>query len=136
MMKGLTMEIFWEAFQCGRIARADLAAARAEVKADLTRTTVQKQILELEQKIDHLALKCQALWELVKRDLKLSDTQIADKIAEIDLRDGTGDGKITHAAVTCDACGRIVGKKHSRCVYCGEPMRTYDVFDPKKQKPC
>ena len=43
---------------------------------------------------------------------------LADKIREIDLRDGQLDGKLA-IAVDCEGCGRALADRHIQCLYCG-----------------
>ena len=101
--------------------KADHALNRAEHSNRL--------IAELDEKVDQLALKCQALWEIVKKETSLSDDDIRKKIHEIDMRDGTSDGKIRESARKCQSCGRAVGKRYNRCIYCGEPGTSKEVFE-------
>ena len=106
--------------------------ADIEKKAGLTQTDPEHSIqiiTELDEKIDQLALKCQALWEIVRSETSLSDSDIKTKIHEIDMRDGVSDGKITKSERHCNSCGHAVGKRYVRCLYCGKPIEGKEVFD-------
>ncbi|MHC4159628.1 MAG: hypothetical protein ACYSSO_11195 [Planctomycetota bacterium] len=118
------MDIFWDIRQEGRIADAQYQAYRADSKSQ----QMQYYIKALEEKIDEMALKCQALWEIVREATSLSDADIYQKIQEVDLRDGVADGKITPTAEKCKNCGRAVSKRHSRCLYCGRDIEPQEVF--------
>jgi hypothetical protein len=43
-------------------------------------------------------------------------------MAEIDLRDGVADGKITSVAIPCRKCQRQTLNRNAACMYCGEPL--------------
>lgn len=73
----------------------------------------------LEEKVDKLALICRAVWEIVRDHYGLSDDDLLNKVKEIDLLDGVLDGKVTPSPKTCPKCGRVVSRRHMRCIYCG-----------------
>ena len=88
---------------------ADRAGRRAQNKAS-----------ELEARCDRLALLCEAMWTLLRDNLKLTDEQLIDRINQIDLTDGKLDGKASKDGVLkCHQCHRAVSKKFSKCMYCG-----------------
>lgn len=74
---------------------------------------------EIEDRFDRLALTCQAMWELLMEKTSLSESDLLDKVREIDLRDGAQDGKAPKKK-RCNACGRIFSMKRISCLYCGE----------------
>jgi hypothetical protein len=118
------MDIFWESDGYGRVARA-------EAEAGGTRTSARHlryHIKELQERVDQMSLKCQALWEIVREATDLSDVEFQEKIKEIDLRDGAADGRITQSGQQCGRCGKTVSKRHSKCLYCGEVIRRREVF--------
>ena len=59
---------------------------------------------------DGLALVCEALWEVVRDHGGITETDIHDKIKEIELRDGRRDGRMTGHT------------RMSVCMYCGTPF--------------
>jgi hypothetical protein len=73
----------------------------------------------IERRLDRLTLIAQALWEILRDRAELQDAELIDKIAEIDLRDGTQDGKISRQILDCPACRRKVSNKRAFCLYCG-----------------
>jgi len=77
-------------------------------------------INELKEKIGHLALLNQALWELLKTKLGLTEQDLETLAQKIDMRDGVADGQITAIAVTCPSCMRVNNSKHAKCLYCGQ----------------
>lgn len=82
-------------------------------------TSQLARMAELEHQIARLMLLNQALWELLRPRLKMTDADLEALVAQIDVRDGVEDGKITHNAVKCPQCGRVSNSKHWKCLYCG-----------------
>jgi len=81
---------------------------------EMTRT-----VRELEYRIARLSLLNQALWELARERMNLTDADLEKKIAEVDLRDGIEDGVMTNSPLKCPQCGRISNSRHWKCLYCG-----------------
>ena len=81
---------------------------------------VGRQIRELEQQVQRLMLLNQALWELLRDRLQLTDADLERMAHEVDMRDGVEDGRMTDTAVRCPTCGRVSSSKHWRCLYCGQ----------------
>jgi len=71
----------------------------------------------VEEKVDSLALICQAMWELLE-ERGFDSNDLIKKIEEIDLRDGVVDGKITKLT-HCPECKHKLGKRHNECFWCG-----------------
>ena len=83
---------------------------------------------DLEGRVDKLEMICEALWEIVKTETNWSDTDLLEKITQIDLRDGELDGKKrTVNVLRCTRCERMNSKRHNRCIYCGE-LFLHDPF--------
>ena len=112
------MNLFHEFRQSGQIQRAQDDAAAAKSRAAQVGTRVE----DLERRVDRLALACQALWEILRTNLGMSDEQIREKMGEIDLRDGVADGRITAQVANCTQCGRVVRTSRENCLYCGHKM--------------
>lgn len=92
-----------------------------------TVATLKSEVKELRQQLDRLVLLNQALWELLQERAGFTEAQFLEKIREVDLRDGTEDGKITERAVRCPKCQRVCNSKHAKCIYCGMEFET-DLF--------
>jgi predicted Zn-ribbon and HTH transcriptional regulator len=118
------MEFIWNMHQEGRIAEAKAEAA--EAKDEVTR--YRERIKELEFRLDRMALASQALWELLRSRLGLSEAELLAKINEIDLRDGVQDQRMTARPMPCAECGRTLNSKASRCIYCGAVVAKPHVF--------
>lgn len=119
------MSMLWDIHQSARItqnkARADAASDRAaDAKAD---------VQCLESSIDRLLLINRALWEMMAEQFGLEESAIADKITEIDLRDGQKDGRLRKDVQKCPKCDRHMNRRHNHCLYCGAEGLEPDVFD-------
>ncbi|MCF7855179.1 MAG: hypothetical protein K9N51_10310 [Candidatus Pacebacteria bacterium] len=117
--------LFWEAHQQGRISQASANAATARNRA----ARLETDIKHLERKVERMALSCQALWELLRDRTDLEEDDILQKMQEIDVRDGTSDGKIGHKVLTCPACNRTANSSRTTCLYCGSELRRQHVFE-------
>ena len=114
----------WNLQQQSQIREAKADAAQA--KDDATRS--RERIQELEYRINRMALASQALWELVRSRLEITEAELLDKIGEVDLRDGVKDERMTPQIITCPSCGRSCNTKSSRCVFCGAAVPKPHVF--------
>lgn len=117
--------MFWELYQQGQIHRAQSNATRAESKA----RSVENDLRQIYDRIDTLALTCQAMWELIRERTTLSDEDIERRMQEIDLRDGKADGKMNTPVFECPDCGRNVSRRHFRCLYCGAEFERQHLFE-------
>jgi hypothetical protein len=108
-------------------------AAEAEIStvndAQEAKRTLQQLRFDYADKIDRLVLICRSMWELVRANNNLSEDDLLKKVMEVDLRDGTLDGKITIPLKKCSSCNRLMSKKHRRCIYCGAEERLDSAFD-------
>jgi hypothetical protein len=78
-----------------------------------------RKTAELEETVDRLVLACQAMWALLSEATGLDDAKLLQKIRDIDLMDGTLDGKLRKRASTCPKCRRANGPRRQVCLYCG-----------------
>ena len=114
--------MFWEIYQTSAIHSASSQASDAASRArqvERQSKFVESSLRSLESRVDRLALGCQAMWELLSENTGLTDTDIKDRMQEIDLRDGKVDGKMTNIVGHCPSCDRPATRKRSTCLYCG-----------------
>jgi hypothetical protein len=84
---------------------------------------------DLEATCEQLILLTRAMWELLSTRAGVSEQDLLDKVAEIDLRDGTLDGKMQAKPLACEGCGNSVNASHVVCIYCGAPLASQSAFD-------
>lgn len=89
----------------------------------------QRDYDQLEERLDKLLLVCSALWELLRDRTDLTEDDLLAKVQEVDLRDGTADGKISKTIKKCPKCGRTMSPRHKKCLYCGEEELNTSAFD-------
>jgi hypothetical protein len=96
--------------------------AQTRELADVRQQTqnVELYLRELRHDVGRLSLLNQALWELIRGRLNLTDADLERMVHEVDLRDGVEDGAMTHGPLQCPTCGRISNSKHWKCLYCGQ----------------
>ena len=110
--------MLWDLIQQRQIAQAKQSAAQNANAVGKTQT----EIAEVERLVETLMLTCQAMWELLREQGNLTDEMLVKRMQEVDLRDGTRDGKIGAHALACPGCSRPNNPRHGHCVYCGTPL--------------
>ncbi len=96
------------------------ALARKTANAAMQVANSQKSEIELlREQVERIALLNQALWELVRERLQLSDADLERIAQEVDLRDGKQDGRLSEHPLQCPQCGRVSNSRHKKCLYCG-----------------
>ena len=95
------------------------SAARAAQQGVSRSRQVQIELRRLEDKVDKLTLVCMAMWSLLSERAGVSQEQLTERVQELDLQDGSADGKVTRSMKQCPQCGRTMSARHARCLYCG-----------------
>lgn len=88
----------------------------------------QLRIIELENQLEVLTMKCQAMWELLKHAGQLTDDHLLHQLQELDARDGKIDGKMSAGTSQCPQCQRKTSNRRPRCLYCGAEIQVNEVF--------
>jgi len=115
-------------FAFGREVGLGKAGAQADIATAKAKEAISKSY-ELSGRIDCLSLMCMAMWELLQQETSLSEEDLFSKVKDIDLRDGTLDGKLQKKAAQCTQCGRVLSRKHGRCLYCGSMKLQTTILD-------
>jgi len=89
----------------------------------------RRQLQDLEQRLSKLTLICLALWSLVQEKTGLKEEDLLERVQQIDLLDGTEDGRVTPQIAKCSQCGRVMNPRHRKCIYCGHPRLVLSAFD-------
>jgi hypothetical protein len=121
--------MLWDLIQQGQISQANATAESAKQDSANTSERLHKEVLRLEAKMDRLAIITQGLWELLSEKTDLTEKDIEAKIAEIDIRDGREDGKITGKPTTCPKCARPAHTRLRSCPYCGTALNKGHIVE-------
>lgn len=113
-----------EIIQQGRVADAQRRADVAAAKSDDALVTLDA----LQRHIEVLALANQALFEILKARIGVTEKEVTARMAEIDARDGAKDGKMGARVVSCPSCQRPVSTARMRCLYCGATITEGHLF--------
>ena len=98
-------------------------AKRQVRKAETEAANLCNRVKILENNVAKALLINEALWELIREKLRLTDDEFNEKLYAIDMRDGTLDGKNQRShAMKCPQCNRTVSHRHAACLYCGHIM--------------
>ena len=95
-------------------AMQDAASAKGKTYS------LQREIRVLKANLAKSMMICEVLWEIVRDRHGLTEDDLHKKLYEVDMRDGTLDGKNQRNAVECPNCGRKVSARHPACLYCGQ----------------
>jgi len=118
------IELIWDLYQQKRISEASSEAAEAKLEAGQHTARIR----ELERALHRTLLINQALWELIRGRLDLTDADLIAKMSEIDLRDGVRDERMTPRPTRCPACDRLFSGKHVQCIYCGTAVPRQHLY--------
>ena len=115
------MSTFWSISRGVSQASSDAARASGEAQR------AQSKIADLEARCDRALLVCEALWTMMRDRLGVPEEELVQRVNDIDLSDGTLDGKARKPnAHVCPQCNRTIAKRFPKCIYCGQPV----VHDP------
>lgn len=74
----------------------------------------------LEARVEQMQLMLNAMRELLQSSHTIAEAELLGRMKEIDQRDGSSDGVMGEAIDRhCNSCGRVVGSRGLRCLYCG-----------------
>ena len=124
----------WDIVQQVQIEK--LKAQAASRRSEVADTAAQARTLEtsLNDRVDKLVLVTEAMWEMLSERLGVTVAELAEHVRQVDLRDGTSDGKRGVTAGTtlvhCSACQATIPPGKANCQFCGAavPGATEDPF--------
>lgn len=96
---------------------SEVAALQAGEKA----RAVQTELEMARHDIERLLMITEALWGILKEEHGYEDSELVDRVIEIDKRDGRVDGRVAAGPPpACPKCGRTLERKRPFCLYCGQ----------------
>jgi hypothetical protein len=122
----------WDVFQQYQIHRLNKTFDGAKDVIAQDQAGQQATLGQMEEKMGRLALICRAIFELLAERTGITEQEFVKKIAEVDLRDGKADGKMTASAKPCPSCGSMMSPQFNRCLFCGHKDASGDPFNPVK----
>lgn len=84
----------------------------------------QSDIDHLEQRVARLEMVCEAMWNLIRDKTQLTDAQLHQQVARLDLSDGKADGRVSKGPLDCPQCRKTNARRHEFCMWCGTVLRT------------
>ncbi|GAB5561338.1 MAG: hypothetical protein SynsKO_29850 [Synoicihabitans sp.] len=118
------MDFLWDLAQEGRIHGAEKRAQRAEHKV----IDLKSGANDVQRRLNVMTLANQALFEILRDRLGISEDEVIHRMAEIDGRDGKKDGKMAPRVVACRRCRRKVSTARQRCMYCAELVKDGPLY--------
>ncbi len=121
----MDMNLFWNVAQQQQLRDTH----RAVDAATDTAHRATQEAVELRASIERLALASRAMWELLAQQTALGEEDLLAKVRELDLRDGSPDGKLRPEPKRCAKCTRTNNARHVNCLYCGNPLPSGSPFN-------
>lgn len=78
----------------------------------------KQQLRDLNARVEYLTIAFQAVWEFVSSTHGWTEEHLAERMHEIDGRDGRVDGQRTVAHGIC-SCGAAIRSRARACEFCG-----------------
>jgi hypothetical protein len=110
--------MFFDIYQQHRINEVSAGLDSAKHRNQRQETEIQG----MRRQLDRVTMACQGMWELIRENSDITEEMLAERIQQIDLRDGVADGKMSAQVVSCSACGRKTSARRGFCIMCGEPV--------------
>jgi hypothetical protein len=104
-------------------------ASASSAAASTAAPMAQRDARHAEDKLDRLALINMAMWSLMQDKLGHTEEDLMERVQLLDQMDGSDDGKATRSVSQCRACGRPMGPRHRKCMYCGKARAASSAFD-------
>lgn len=89
----------------------------------------EEVIAETIRRLDFLVVLNRAMWSILEERLGVTEAELAERVKQIDGRDGKLDGRTPAQAVHCVACGKVLPLRQPRCMYCGAEAPKRGPFD-------
>ena len=108
------------AYMASKQVGASVSASKDAARANSQVSQLKGHIRMLQANVAKALMINEALWEIVRDNMELTEHELHQKVHEVDMRDGTLDGKNQRKAVECPSCHHMVSSRHPACLYCGK----------------
>ncbi len=119
--------MLWDLFQHYQIGQLDAKLDRLQ-GASSQESIARDANKHLVDRVEGLALITRALFELMQETTGVSEEKLRAKVAEIDLRDGQADGRMTPKPKKCPKCDAMMSPRFGRCLFCGQKDESAPVL--------
>lgn len=89
----------------------------------------RSELDNLQERFEKLKLVTMALWTYLKEQKGLTENDLMQRVKEIDLLDGSADGKLKLGVKKCGKCKRTLNPKFEKCQYCGHITPADSIFE-------
>lgn len=114
------MQVLWDALQQIQIEqlKSDVEMAKYDA-SKMALDATDRHVRILAQQVETLTLMCHAMWTLLQERHGLTDADLFARFNELDLRDGTRDGRFRPPPQPCPTCNGMVNARIGKCLTCG-----------------
>ena len=109
------MADFFHSFDPWRLGDLERKASHLQNAADQD----ADRIHELSQRVTQLALTCAAMWELLKKNAKVSEEDLKQQLDVLRANGVAPPGIASPDHVYCLSCDHKISPTATRCLYCG-----------------
>jgi len=107
----------------------DSVLARGPSTGESIDRAARADVQHLEQQVERLLMISEALWSFIKEHHGYSDSDLFEKVLQIDASDGKIDGKVARTPPQqCPKCQRPLPRTKPFCMYCGTAV-VRDCFE-------
>ena len=107
-------------FAMARLTPHESTSAASDIaRTDADLRSLRREVQSLDANLAKALMINEALWELLRDKLDLTENDLNDKLYQIDMRDGQLDGRNQRGPARCPECNRTVSARHPACIYCG-----------------
>ncbi len=89
----------------------------------------RSELDNLQDRFEKLKLVTMAMWTYLKEQKGLTEENLVQRVKEIDMLDGSADGKLKLGVKKCAKCNRSLNPKFEKCQYCGEVNTPGSIFE-------
>ncbi len=83
----------------------------------------------LTARFEKLKLVNLALWTFIKEAHGITEEQLIERYKQVDMIDGSSDGKLKVGIKKCTKCGKTLNPKFEKCQYCGTVVKFGTIFE-------